>query len=640
MAYKLNILRITKFILSRSLYIMKLRLVLITVIPLAVILTSCGPEQTDELPNILWLVSEDNSTFFGCYGDDFATTPNFDKLASEGVLYTHAFANAPVCAPARSTIITGCYASSTGTLGMRSNYTVPDFIKFLPEFLKEKGYYCTNCAKQDYNMIKTDKGWDESSREASFRNRPDNVPFFHVQNFGVSHESSLHNWQRRASVEDLVHDPAKVKLPPYHPDIPEMRNDWAWYYDVITILDTQIGEYLQQLEDEGLAENTIVIYYGDHGGVVGRSKRYVYESGTHVPMIIRIPEKYRHLAPGKPGSKEDRIVSFVDLMPTMLSLTGIEIPDYVQGKAFLGKQKTKDPEYAFLFRERMDERIDMVRAVRDQQYRYIRNYMPYRPALQKLDYLWKAESMTAWHKAWQDGECNEVQSRFFLPKPSEELYDVNADPWEVNNLIDDPAYQKIKERMSLALDQYLENYHDAGFIPEGERSRKTEATTSYEYFRSDNYNEAEVQAAAKLAVTATTDDISTLTGYFENENSEIRFWGATGLLILGEDARGSLDALKKLTSDESYDVRNVAAEALYHLGEHETAFSVLTEVLEKGNQMEQVRALNAIDFMDEGELMKEYVADIIERSKNQPVNHSGGSYNLFAAKNLLLKWEE
>ena len=595
------------------------------------IVTACSSKPTEELPNILWLVSEDNSPFFGCYGDDFAVTPNFDKMASEGILYTNAFANAPVCAPARSTIITGCYATSMGTTQMRSQYPIPEFIKFLPEYLKEKGYYCTNCSKEDYNTVKESKGWDESGREATYRNRPGCIPFFHVQNFGVSHESSLHP-AKRIAVENLIHDTEKVKLPPYHPDIPEMRNDWARYYDVITLLDTQIGQFLQQLEDDGLAENTIVVYYGDHGGVIGRSKRYIYESGTRVPFIIRFPDKYKHLAPSEAGSSEDRIVSFVDLLPTMLSLVGIEIPEYIQGNAFLGEQKTEDPEYVFLFRGRMDERIDMVRAVRDKQYRYIRNYMPYRPTLQKLDYLWKAESMMAWEKAWKDGKCNEVQSRFFLPKPSEELYNVKEDTWEVNNLNDNPDYQKIKKRMSKSLDQYLIKYHDTGFIPEGERSRKTEGTTSYEYFRSNQYQEPDVQAAANLAVTATSADLTILENYLKNENSEIRYWGATGLLLLGENATGAIDDLQNLTDDDSYDVRTVAAEALYHLGEKEIALEVLKKVITGGNQMEQVHALNALDYMDDGEKLKYAVEEIVAGS-GEP-----SGYNRRAAKNLLLKW--
>ena len=207
-------------------------------------------------------------------------------------------------------------------------------IKFLPEYLRETGYYCTNCAKEDYNTVKEFKGWHESSQKATYRNRPENTPFFHVQNFGVSHESCLHQW---IPTEELQHDPALVQLPPYHPDIPEMRHDWAQYYDKVSELDRQIGEFLKQLEEDGLSENTIVVYYGDHGGVLGRSKRYIYETGTRVPMIVHFPEKYKYLSPVKTGSAEGRVVSFVDLAPTMLSLAGIETPDYMQGNAFLGK---------------------------------------------------------------------------------------------------------------------------------------------------------------------------------------------------------------------------------------------------------------------------------------------------------------
>jgi len=272
------------------------------ILPLLLFATGGKAVPQQDLPNILWLVSEDNSPILGCYGDDFAITPNLDRLASQGVMYTRAFANAPVCAPTRSTIITGCYASSLGTLPMRSTNPIPEKVRFLPEYLRDAGYYCTNCAKEDYNTIKEFKGWHDSSREATYRNRPEGSPFFHVQNFGVSHESSLHTW---IPEEELKHDPDKVKLPPYHPDTPEMRHDWAQYYDKVSELDMQIGKFLEQLEEEGLAENTIVFYYSDHGGVVGRSKRYIYETGTRVPMIVRIPEKYRHLRPLLPEAPKD-----------------------------------------------------------------------------------------------------------------------------------------------------------------------------------------------------------------------------------------------------------------------------------------------------------------------------------------------
>ncbi len=322
-------------------------------------LISCTQKVPDELPNILWLTSEDNSPFAGCYGDTFATTPNLDKLAAEGFLYTHAYANAPVCAPTRNTILTGVYACSGGHQHMRSYYPKSDVVKTYPEYLQEAGYYCTNNVKTDFNLGDFDDKaiWDECSNKASYKNRPEGKPFFAVFNTTISHESSIHKWIPN---DELRHDPEEVPLPPYHPATPEMKHDWAQYYDKVEDMDKQIGAWLKELDDAGLADNTIVFYYGDHGGVLARSKRYVYETGTRVPFIVRIPEKYKYLFPAaKPGSKVDRLISFVDLVPTLLSIAGIEIPDYLQGHAFLGNQKTEDPEYAFMFRGRMDERYDM-----------------------------------------------------------------------------------------------------------------------------------------------------------------------------------------------------------------------------------------------------------------------------------------
>lgn len=598
---------------------------------LVIHLAGCGTQQA-ERPNILWLVSEDNSPILGCYGDDFAITPNLDRMASQGVMYARAFANAPVCAPARSTIITGCYASSLGTLPMRSLNPVPEKIKFLPEYLRDAGYYCTNCAKEDYNTVKEFKGWNESSREASYRNRPEGVPFFHVQNFGVSHESSLHQW---VPVEDLVHDPALVKLPPYHPDTPEMRHDWAQYYDKVSELDRQIGEFLAQLEEDGLVENTIVVYYADHGGVVGRSKRYIYESGTRVPMIIHFPERYRHLSPVAAGSAEGRIVSFVDLAPTMLSMAGIEIPDYMQGKAFLGKQKTEDPEYAFLYRGRMDERIDMSRAVRDSKYRYIRNYMPWRPALQKLEYLWRAPSMLSWEEAYKAGECNEVQSRFFEPRPVEELYDAELDPWEVNNLAGDPEHAEVLERMSAALDEEMRKTRDSGFIPEGQLARRAEGTTIFEYLRGSDYLEEEISAAAVLAVNAGPSDLAELIGMLGHQDSAVRYWSAAGILRLGESSAEILAETSKLADDSCLDTRTVTAEILYRAGQEKESLDIIREVLEKGNTMEVVYALNALDYMDEGPKLEEAVREVYQRKDPEERD-----YDTRASGILLEKWAQ
>ena len=574
--------------------------------------SSCNPDkdkiESKEPPNLLWIVSEDNSPFFGCYGDEFATTPTFDKLASEGVLYENAFANAPVCAPARSTIITGMYPPSMGTQNMRSRYPTPESIKFFPQYLREAGYYCTNNAKEDYNMIKPEGVWDESSRKAHYKNRKDGQPFFAIFNLGVSHESSIH---KSIPNDSLRHNPAKVKLPPYHPDTPEMRHDWAQYYDKIEDLDGQVAAILKELEDAGLAENTIVGYYGDHGGVIARSKRFVYESGTHVPMIWRFPDKYKHLAPAKSGSKLDRLVSFVDLAPTMLSLVGVEVPEYMQGKAFLGDQQTQPREYVHLFRGRMDERIDMVRAVRNKQFRYIKNYMPHRIYGQYIEYLWRAPSCRSWEEAYKAGTCNKAQSAFWEQKPPEELYDVTVDPWEVNNLADDPKYADVLERMRGEKERWMSEIRDTGLMPEGEMSTRNETQSSFEYVHSDAYSFEKIKTAADVATMRDIGKLDEIIGFLKDENPLVRYWGATGCLILGEAAKSAQNDLKELLVDKNADVRIAAAEALCNLGESGVATPVLIEALNEDNLMVRVHVLNSLEILG-GEVAKAAIPKVKE----------------------------
>ncbi len=600
-----------------------------------IIVSGCTEKIPTELPNILWLTSEDNSPFLGCYGDEFATTPNLDKLASEGFLYTHAYANAPVCAPTRNTILSGVYACSGGNQHMRSYYPKSDIVKTYPEYLRAAGYYCTNNVKTDYNLGEFDDKaiWDECSNKAHYKNRPEGKPFFAVFNTTISHESSIHKWIPN---EDLRHKPEDVKLPPYHPDTPEMRHDWAQYYDKVEDMDAQIGKWLQELDESGLAENTIVFYYGDHGGVVARSKRYVYESGTHIPFIIRIPEKYKYLFPAKEtGSKVNRLISFVDLVPTLLSIVGIEIPSYLQGKAFLGKQKTEDPEYAFMFRGRMDERYDMCRSVRDQKYRYIRNYMPYRVYGQHLEYLWRAPSIVSWEQAYLNGECNKTQSIFWNPKPVEELYDTENDPWEVNNLAENPDYKEILERMRAANKDWVTRIYDTGFIPEADQINRANGMSLYDVMRSGKLDYKEIMDAAEIATLGKTEYLDKLKENLNSEESAVRYWGATGLLILKEKAEPAKVELKNALHDPSPNVVVVAAEALYNLGEKEAGKEALLKVLEYPNEFARCHALNAIDCIEDES--KEIIDGTIEMIKRLP-EMSRSRYDLRAARGLLEKW--
>lgn len=566
--------------------------------------------KSEEKPNILWLTSEDNSPFLGCFGDPQANTPNLDKMASEGVVYDRFFSNAPVCAPARSTIITGMYACSLGTHHMRSQNKIPAYVRFYSNYLRDAGYYCTNNSKQDYNVAENPEGcWDESSRQATYKNRQKGQPFFAIFNHTVSHESSLHR------IESLTHDPEKMTLRKYHPDHPEIRRDYAQYYDKVTEMDRQIGEKLNELEQAGLAEDTIVFYYADHGGILTRSKRFLYHSGTHVPMIVRFPKKWQHLAPANPGSRIDRLVSFVDLAPTLLSLAGITIPKHMQGHAFLGSQKTKDPDYVYMFRGRMDERYDMVRSVTDGRYRYTRNYMPHLIYGQHLNYLWRMRTTQVWEQLYKDGECEGPQKIFWETKPTEELYDTANDPDEVNNLAENPDYKHIKDRLWKALHQWMVKIKDTGFLPEGEMIDRAKESTVFEMAHDNKqYDQEALMRAAKLATLRDPKNLSKLGKMLKDKDSGVRYWGAIGCLGLGEKSRPLFDILKQKLSDPIPDVRLVAAEILARFDDAAKPLEVIKQDLSHDNERVRLHAANVLDYLDEKarplqSLMKDKIED-------------------------------
>jgi N-sulfoglucosamine sulfohydrolase len=539
-------------------------------------LFSCSGVKNTDLPppNILWITAEDISPYLGCYGDSNATTPNLDRLASEGVLYLNAFANAPVCAPARSTIITGMYPPGLGTQHMRSTNKIPDFVRLYPGYLRDAGYYCTNNQKKDYNLIEKADEWNESSGTAHYKNREPGQPFFAIFNIGVCHESCIHQ-----PMEKLVHDPAAMVIPPYHPDLPEIRHDWAQFYDKITAMDTLAGNYLRELEASGLADSTIVIFYGDHGGILGRSKRFMYQTGLRVPMIVRVPDLYKHLAPGRKGSSTKRMVSFIDLAPTLLNIAGIPVPKYMQGKAFLGMDLPEASPYVYTFRGRMDERYDFCRGTFNDDYHYIINYMPHRIYAQHVEYLWRAPSMKAWEKAFLRGDCNPVQSRFFKTKPFEELYDRNTDPWEVNNLAGDPAHAAVLEALREATLDWQLTIRDAGFIPEGLLKRIDSGGTIYDFTRTDAYPLDRIMETATMAAAGDPDNIPELVSRLMDANPIVRYWAATGGIILGKQGSDMIPGLEKALEEELPEVRIAAAEALFGLNRKDEALEVFRETL-------------------------------------------------------------
>ncbi len=534
-----------------------------------------GQDSGENRPNILWITVEDLSPLLGCYGDDYADTPNLDKLAREGILFKNAFANCPVCAPARSSLITGMYACSLGTQHMRSRYPVPDKIKFYPHYLREAGYFCTNHRKTDYNIAGNDgKWWDQCGSKASWKNRKPGQPFFSIINLTTTHEHCIHKAVK------TEHNPKQAPLPPYHPDTREFRHDWAQYYDKITKMDSQVGGILNELEQDGLADDTIIFFYGDHGGILGRSKRFPYDSGMQVPLIMRFPKKYENLAPAKAGDKYAAPVSFIDLTATALSLAGVRPPEYMQGHAIAGEHKSGPDKYAFGFRGRMDGRYDMARTIRDERYRYIRNYMPHLPWGQHLNYLWRAPSMRAWEKLHNRDRLNDVQNAFFEPKPAEQLFDTKTDPHCVNNLAGKANHAVTLRRMRHELEKKILQIHDAGFLHEAEMLIRSQGSTSYEVVRDrEKYDLKRLVHAADVSTSREPGSLKQIMKFLDDDDSGVRYWGAIGTMVLGEEADEASDKLTKLLEDSSPSVRIAAAESLCGRGRSEKGLPVLLELL-------------------------------------------------------------
>ncbi len=556
-----------------------------------------------KLPNILWLTSEDNGPHLGCYGDKYADTPNLDGLAARGMIYTRAISNAPVCAPARTTIISGMYPTSTGAEHMRSMTNLPKSFKMYPVYLRELGYYCTNNSKEDYNLAKDGQVWNEGGRKATWANRPDkDQPFFAIHNFTISHESQI-----RKRPHQQVHDPRKVRIPAYHPDTPEVRQDWAQYYDKLSEMDKMVGEKLQLLEKQGLAEDTIIFYYGDHGSGMPRSKRWPYFSGINVPLIVHVPAKWKHLASSeyKVGGSSDRRVGFIDLAPTLLSIAGQKPPQHMQGHAFMGTEEAPAQEFGYGFRGRMDERYDMVRSVVGKKFIYIRNYMPHKSYGQHVSYMFQTPTTQVWKKMFDEGKLNESQSYFWKTKPPEELYDLDNDPDEVNNLAKSKKHADILMSMRRAHLDHINQIIDVGFLPEGEIHSRSAGSNPYDMARTDKYPYKRIFLAADMASGLSPWATKTLINYLRDKDSAIRYWGAMGLLMRGKKGLSITGKyLEKALHDDSPYVRVVAAEALGKFGNQDQvtqAVNTLGQIADpvKNGCFPSMLAMNAIDHLDE-----------------------------------------
>jgi len=571
---------------------------------LSLVLSFWLPSFAVEKPHILWLTSEDHGPEMGCYGDLVARTPNVDALAAKGMLFKKAWSVAPVCAPARTAIISGMYPSSSGGLHMRSMVPMPAGTQMYPQFLRSAGYYCTNNSKTDYNVSVEGEVWDESSNQAHWKKRGEGQSFFAIFNSTKSHESQI-----RTRPHKQIINPADVRVPAYHPDTPEVREDWAQYYDKVSEADADAGRHLKDLAEAGLTEDTIVFYYGDHGSGMPRGKRWPSNSGLHVPMVVYFPPKWEHLAPKeyRAGGQSDRMVSFVDLAPTVLSLAGIQPPEWMQGHAFAGPHQTEPQPYLFGERGRMDERMDLVRSITDGRYVYLRNYYPHVSQAQRVTYQFETPTTRIWNELFLKGQTNEAQSLFWRePKDPEELYDLETDRDEVRNLAHSPEHRAILEKLRAALNDHITQVRDVCFLPEVEIHARSAESTPYDIARDEaKYPFEKIFAAAELASGLDSTMVPQLTELMTDGDNAVRFWGTLGLLMRGEDAAGQAKAaLVQALSDSSPNVQIAAAQSLGLFGD-DAALTKSLDTLdslaspEANGMLTSMAALAAIEALGE-----------------------------------------
>jgi arylsulfatase A len=555
------------------------------------------PEAADGRPNILWLVAEDTSAdSLACYGNTLTRTPNLDTMAARGIVFDRCFTN-PVCAPSRFTLITGIHAASCGPAHhMRAQGRIPADLTGFPALLRSAGYYTTNNAKTDYNSpIDVSQIWDASGKAAHYRNRPEpGQPFFAVFNHEVTHESCLFP-ERDPDLPVPPTDPATVRIPPYQPDTPEMRADWARQTDRIAWLDLQIQKKLDELAMAGLADDTIVFFFGDNGGVTPRSKRFLQASGTRVPLIVHFPPKWRHLAPADPGSRLTDPVGFVDFAATVLAIAGVPGSPRTHGRPFAGPAPLTN-EHAFCSRDRMDERYDMSRSVIDRRWLYIRHFRPDIPFVRPLDYQFRGRGYQSWARAARAGSLTPDTARFWGRKPAEELYDLEADPDNVQNLAADPAHRDEIIRLRAALRRHAIEIHDNGLLPEGSPHEG--------YDQSRDPVAFPVERVFDLAVLASEGDAGNLPAFvaaLDDLSEPVRWWAAQGCTLVAAGAstdgfpEGTEAALRRRLNDDSIAVRVAAAEALLTAGRGEPAFKTFEEVLREGDRWPMLQAVNALD---------------------------------------------
>ena len=571
-----------------------------------------GTELPKEKPNFVWIISEDNSKhYLELFDPNGIATPNIEKMAREGILFTRAFSNAPVCSVARSTLISSCYAPRTGTQFHRKSQTVPmpGEVEMFPAYLRDAGYYTTNNSKEDYNYRKGDGVWDESSNRAHWTNRGPGQPFFHKESHGVSHESSLHFPASLVDSYVPVTDPETVHLFPNHPDTELFRFTGAYYRDRILSVDTIVGQVLQRLEEEGVLESTFVFYFGDHGGVLPGSKGYAYESGLHIPLVVRIPKKFKHLVDFRPGSETDGFVSFVDFGPTLLELAGAGLPEGIDGIPFLGpgipSGELDHWNVTFGYADRFDEKYDLVRTARRGRFKYIRNYQPFNFDGLQNNYRYKCLAYQQWSEMYLAGRLDEIQSRFFEPREPEELYDLEKDPYETSNLARDPEYREELVEMRDLMGEWVRELPDLSFYPES-KLRKTAFEDPVQFGQEHRAEIGELVDIADLSLVPFEDAREGIGEALASGDPVKIYWGLIACSCFGAEAKVFSETARGLCSHEELLVRTRAAEFLGLTGVEDPATVILQALHESVDGIEALLILNSLVLLRDGQTAYEF----------------------------------
>ena len=600
---------------------------------LALVFAPAAVGQT-ERPNILWITCEDASATLGCYGDPSARTPHIDAFAQTAVRYTRAFAAAPVCSPSRATLISGVHANSLGNPHLRCEFPLPAGFRGYSAYLREAGYFTSNNVKTDYN-VRDERAfsrecWSQLGNQAHWRQRTAGQPFMAVFNIMDTHQTRSSAWSeeefergvgRHLTREERA-DPKTVTVPPFYPDTESSRRAMARYYDCVTLMDKKVGAILRELEQDGLAEDTIVFFYSDHGMGMPRGKRLLYDSGMHVPLLIRVPKKWEKFSPGAAGSVSDRLVSFVDFAPTLLRLAGVRSPAHFQGQPFLGAPEVAPRRYVFGARDRVDEAFDTARSARDERWLYIRNYRPHLSWTPPEAFSDTSRFRVELRAAAKAGKLGSGPTAWLAPRrPREELYDGQADPHQLHNLADDPRHRATLERLRGALRGWLLEIRDASFLAEEEVFARVGDGSPYAWARRTGAYPFErvLEAAAMVGDPQAVAQQRTL---LADGESIVRYWAAVGFAANPAGAAVAREELLRALGDSSAAVRIEAAGALLGAGGADDARRVLARELEGSELNAALHAARTLELA--GELARPLLPQLrprLVKAKGAAGNH-------------------